>query len=169
MHAPARHRTSAPAALLCAALLFGASYGVPARAAGAAATATDAAHVRTALALLDHLDAQRFDRAEAMFDERMRAAVPAARLQAIWRSLPDSVGALTSRGAPQTSLQGALHVVRVPLQHERAALLATITLAADGRVAGFLVQPAPAPPVAAPPARARPGGSARDGRRGRGR
>ncbi|HUH89096.1 MAG TPA: alpha/beta fold hydrolase, partial [Lysobacter sp.] len=43
-----------------------------------------------------------------------------------------------------------MHVVIIPLHHEKAELLAQIAIDADGRIAGFLVQPAPPPPAAAP-------------------
>ncbi len=46
--------------------------------------------------------------------------------------------------------QGEAAVVQVPLHFEQAELVAKFAIDADGRIAGFLVQPAQAPPAPAP-------------------
>lgn len=107
--------------------------------------------VAVATALLDHLDAGRFAAAEALFTPQMAQAVPADKLQAVWESLPDQAGPATGRGAATVDAQGAVRLVVVPLHYANAALVAKVAVQDDGKVAGFLVQPAP-PPPAAPPA-----------------
>lgn len=91
--------------------------------------------------LLDHLDAQRWEQAEVMLDDTMRAAVPAARLGEVWRSLP----AAGERGQAQVTRQNGMQVAVVPLRRGDITLNATIAVAEDGRVAGFFVQPGEPP------------------------
>lgn len=107
---------------------------------------------RIAIALLDRLDAGDYASAEASFGAAMAAAVPAEKLKAIWQSLPAQVGAAKGRGTPQVRTQDGVTLVVVPLHHANAELLATIVVDAEGRIVGFLIQPAPPPPPAAPAA-----------------
>ena len=109
-----------------------------------------------ALALLDHLDAGRYDQAEAMFDQAMAKAVPADKLKAVWESLPAQAGAANGRGDPEIIDQGEARIVRVPLQYEKAALIASVAVDPHGRISGFLIQPAPAAAPVAPVADADP-------------
>ena len=113
------------------------------------AQATDAAGAQAiATRLLDHLDAGDYAAAEAMLDERMAAAVPADRLKAVWESLPAQAGAAKGRGEASVSAQQGVQLVVIPLHYAQAELIAKVAVGADGRIAGFLVQPAP-PPAAA--------------------
>ena len=109
-----------------------------------------------AVALLDHLDAGRYDQAEAMFDQAMAKAVPADKLKAVWESLPAQAGAANGRGDPEIIDQGEARIVRVPLQYEKAALIASVAVDPHGRISGFLIQPAPAAAPVAPVADADP-------------
>ena len=109
-----------------------------------------------AVALLDHLDEGRYDQAEAMFDQAMAKAVPADKLKAVWESLPAQAGAANGRGDPEIIDQGEARIVRVPLQYEKAALIASVAVDAQGRISGFLIQPAPAAAPVAPVADADP-------------
>ena len=108
--------------------------------------------VAVAAQLLDRLDAGEFAAAEASFAPEMAAAVPADKLQALWEALPKQVGPSKGRGDATVGVQGGLQVVVVPLHYANAELVATIAVQADGRIAGFLIQPAPPPPAAAPAA-----------------
>ena len=113
-----------------------------------AQVAPDAARA-TATKLLDHLDRGEFAQAEAMFDDAMRAAVPQATLGQVWKSLP----AAGSRGDTKLRADGDTQVTQTLLTRADARFIATVAIAADGRVSGLLVQPAPvAAPVAAVPA-----------------
>lgn len=98
--------------------------------------------------LLDHLDAQRWEQAEVMLDADMQKAVPAARLGEVWRSLPPA----GERGQAHVSRQNGMQIVVVPLTRGGATLNATVAVAENGRVAGFLVQPGEPPAAEAVPA-----------------
>jgi dienelactone hydrolase len=105
----------------------------------------------TALEALDHLDAGRYAQVEAMFEAQMAQAVPASQLEAVWKSLPAQAGAAKGRGEPQTGTQGDIATVQVPLHYTQAELVAKFAIDAQGKIIGFLVQPAPqaAPAVSA--------------------
>ncbi len=110
--------------------------------------------VVTATRLLDHLDAGEYADAEALFDAPMAAAVPADKLKAVWESLPAQAGAATGRGDAAASSQDGISIVVVPLHYANAELVARIAIAGDGKITGFLIQPAPPPAAAAPSANA---------------
>jgi len=114
----------------------------------AQATAPDALSI--ANALLDHLDAHDYAAAEAVFGEKMAAAVPADKLQAVWESLPTQAGEARGRGEPALQRQGDVQLVTVPLHYANVELIAKTVIGADGKVEGFLIQPAPPPAAAAP-------------------
>jgi len=106
----------------------------------------------TATALLDAMDAGDYAAAEAMFTADMAAAVPAERLQGVWESLPAQAGDAQGRGEMQASEANGATLVVVPLHYGKAELVAKVAVTADGKVAGFLVQPAPPPAAEAPAA-----------------
>lgn len=118
------------------------------RAQQAPVAGTDA--IALATQLLDHLDAAEYAQAEAMFSADMAQAVPADKLKAVWESLPAQAGAAQGRGEPASVLQGGTTMVRIPLAYAGAALVANVAINAEGRIAGFLIQPEAAP--ATPPA-----------------
>jgi dienelactone hydrolase len=117
----------------------------------AAAQAADPVAVATSA--LDHMDAGDYALAEALFDAKMAAAVPADKLKAVWESLPVQVGKAGGRGEATTAAQGGVTMVQIPLHYEKAELVAKFAIDGEGRIAGFVVQPAqttaPAPAVAA--------------------
>src|SRR5690606_21702534 len=79
-------------------------------------------------------------------------AVPAERLQGVWESLPAQAGEAQGRGEMQASAANGATLVVAPLHYANAELVAKVAVTADGKVAGFLVQPAPPPPADAPAA-----------------
>lgn len=105
--------------------------------------------------LLDQLDAGQYAAAEAMFSAQMKAAVPAAKLKAVWESLPAQMGAAGKRGVAQSSETDGFRIVVIPLDYANGRLQARVVLDKDDLVAGFLVQPAAPAPAAAPAADAR--------------
>lgn len=141
-------------AALAAAILTAPMAGHAAPQAAAPAAAPAASAQQTAIQLLDRLDAGDFAAVEASFTDQMRQEVPADKLREVWQSLPQQLGAATGRGAPQTAEQGGYQVVMVPLMYEGGVILAQTAIDAEGRIAGFLLQPAqPAQaPGQAPPA-----------------
>lgn len=126
-------------------ILLGAASALPAR-------ASDPAEA-LATQVLDRMDAGAFDAVVASFTPEAKAAIDATTLQRIWTSLPQQAGAAKGRGEPALATQGAFRIVTIPLHYEHANLNAIITLDAQDRVAGLLLQPAQAAPAPiAPPA-----------------
>ena len=101
--------------------------------------------VAIAVALLDELDARDYAAAEAMLTPQMAAAVPADKLAAVWESLPAQAGVATGRGEPQVVRSGDAAIVTVPLHYAGAELVAKVAVDAQGKVPGFVIQPAAAP------------------------
>ena len=118
-------------------------------------TTTDAAAATTlATTLLDHLDAGRFNEAEAMLTPEMLAAVPAAKLQQVWESLARDAGPAGPRGNAISTASGDMITVSIALPYAKASLVARISIDRSSRIAGLLIQPAPVPAPAAAPAAA---------------
>lgn len=105
--------------------------------------------IRIATGVLDQLDAGEYAAAEAGFTDTMATAVPAAKLKAIWESLPAQAGMATGRGEPTMKHADGFAVVVIPLHYEKIELVAELAINADGKVAGFFLKPAPPPPPAA--------------------
>ncbi len=103
--------------------------------------------ITAATALLDDLDAGHFDAVHARFTPKMAQAVSADKLKDVWTSLPKQFGKFEHRGTPRIQSSDGMTVVDIPLTYEQFALEASIATDADGKVAGFLVRPAP-PPLA---------------------
>jgi hypothetical protein len=116
--------------------------------AAAQQTPVDGAGIATRL--LDHLDAGRYADAEAMFGADMAKAVPADKLKAVWESLPAQAGDAKGRGDIATMMQGDTTLVKLPLHYAKAELVAKLAIGADGRIVGFLIQPAEVPAAVAP-------------------
>lgn len=106
----------------------------------------------TATTLLDRLDAGKFDEAVTEFSVEMKTAVPADKLQQVWASLPAQFGAASGRGEATVSDQGGATLVQIPLHYAHGELVAKVALGADGKIIGFLIQPAPPPAAPAPSA-----------------
>lgn len=100
--------------------------------------------------LLDQLDAGDYAAAEAGFTEQMAAAVPAAKLKAVWESLPAQAGAAGERGEPVVETRDGVSLVTIPLHYAKAELVAKVAIDGDGLIAGFLIQPASSPAAEAP-------------------
>src|SRR5690606_38669733 len=65
---------------------------------------------------------------------------------------PAQAGEAQGRSEMRTTQANGAMLVDVPLHYAGAELVAKVAVAADGKVAGFLVQPAPPPAAEAPPA-----------------
>jgi hypothetical protein len=99
------------------------------------------AAVAAAKAVVDELARGDFAGAAARFDERMRAALPEAKLRAAWEQIVRQTGAYRRRGEPHAEAAGGLRVGVVPAEFERATLDVRVTLDGDGRVAGLFFAP----------------------------
>ena len=69
--------------------------------------------------LLDRMNAGEYAQAESMFTAEMAKAVPAAKLKAVWESLPAQAGTAKGRGDPTVDTQGGTTLVTVPLPYEK--------------------------------------------------
>jgi dienelactone hydrolase len=138
---------------LIAITLMAASIGLPTCVVDAkqptAATQKKPDPVAAANAILDDMDAGRFASVYMRFSPDMAQAVSADKLKAVWVSLPQQFGKFEHRGTARVETVNGMTVVSVPLAFEHFALEASIATDADGKVAGFLVRPAPPPPAAA--------------------
>ena len=105
-----------------------------------------------AIRLLDQMDAKDYAAAEASFTPDMAAAVPADKLKAVWESLPAQAGVAKGRGEAKVTPHQGMQVVVIPLHYANGELLAQVVVDAEGRIAGFLIKPAPPAPAAAPAA-----------------
>ncbi|MGY1425374.1 alpha/beta fold hydrolase [Lysobacter sp. A289] len=130
---------------------------LPARVATAATDTTPAAAVLDPQAIasrfLDQLDAGDYAAAEATFTDRMATSVPVEKLKLVWEQLPVQLGPAGGRGEATVTQHDGMHIVVMPLDYGDAGVIAQIVITAEGRIAGFLVQPAakatPVPPLAA--------------------
>lgn len=104
--------------------------------------------VAIATRLLNQLDAGGFEAATGPFTPQMREAVSADALRQIWGSLPPAAG----RGEAVVQKAEGATIVVIPLHRQGMELLAQVAIVDDGRIAGFMVEPAPPPPAPAPPA-----------------
>ncbi len=111
------------------------------------AAGKDDGAVALAVQVLDRLDAGEYSAIIESGTQQMQAAIDAEALAGVWTSLPGQLGEATGRGEPTFSMRGTLRVVVIPLHYERGMLNAIISLDAQDRVAGLLLQP----PAAAPP------------------
>lgn len=118
-----------------------------AAAAPATQPATDSTTI--AMSLLDQLDAGRFAAVHARFSPDMAKAVDAAQLKAIWESLPRQFGAFQHRGAASVRHVDGMRVVDIPLAYAHGQLRASVAIDSSGKIAGFLIKPAPPPPPVA--------------------
>src|SRR6185369_10416889 len=70
----------------------------------------------------------------------------------VWTSLPAQFGKGTGRGEAEVSEQGSATLVQILLHYAHGELVAKVALGADGKIIGFLIQPAPPPAAPAPAA-----------------
>lgn len=103
-----------------------------------------------AVQTLDRLDAGDYGAIVDSFTPEARAAIDAEGLAKVWTALPDQLGAATGRGEPGVATRGAFRVVSIPLQYARSTLNAIVTIDAQDRIAGLLLQPPAAAPAPRP-------------------
>src|SRR5690606_1068355 len=135
---------------LAAALLATSGIGQAAPQEAATASAPAANAQQAALQLLDRLDAGDYPGLEASFSDEKRQQVPSNKLRQGGESLPQQLGTATGRGEPQFAEQGGYQVVMVPLMFERGVILSQTAIDGEGRIAGFLLQPAQPAPAGEP-------------------
>lgn len=113
----------------------------PAQAAGPATEAPASAEALAAAnRFLDRFYAGEFEAAREDFDATMRDALSAEQLATVATQL-QGAGPLESRGAPKTSHVDGYQVLVFPLRHRAAAVDGTVSIGAEGRIAGVFFTP----------------------------
>lgn len=111
--------------------------------------------VETARTILGELAAKQFDKVEAWFDDRMRAALPAERLAQVWNGLEAQVGPFSEIRGVVVAGSGSRTVTLV-CHFERADLDALLTFNENGQLAGLHFRPAESAAAWEPPGYAQP-------------
>lgn len=139
--------------LLATALLVGGGIALVRHLLPPAATpaAADPAQARRAEAFLDLLDAGRYDEALAMGSPRLREALAGGKLQKVWETLPQQLGARQARGPVRGEAIDGHPILTASLQFGLTALDARIGFDADGLIDGFRLVPAQTPTTPAAP------------------
>jgi hypothetical protein len=102
--------------------------------------------VARAQAIVAQLGAREFGKVEAEFNDTMKAALPAGRIEAVWTNVVSQAGALRRSGGTRTQTSGAFQIVIVTCEFERATLDLHVVFDAAGKVGGLTLRPASAPP-----------------------
>ena len=102
----------------------------------AAAPASDPLEAK-ANGLVDKLSSGDFAGVTAMFDSKMKSALPASALQQTWQGLTNQVGAFQSKGAVRKTTEAGYDVVYVPCQFAQRTLTAKVVFDSSGNVAGL--------------------------------
>jgi dienelactone hydrolase len=86
-----------------------------------------------------------FEAATKNFDDTMKKALPADKLEATWKKVQEQVGAFKKQAGARTSKAGKYDVVLITCEFEKTALAAKVVFDDQRRVAGlFFVPPPPA-------------------------
>jgi len=115
------------------------------------AQATQAEVVGRVEALIDALAAGRVDEVVAAFDDRMRAALPAPELAAIWAAAEQQAGRFERRIGATTRTKDAYVIVTMTCAFARANVDIQFVLDAEGKVGGLAMKPAAMVATAPPP------------------
>ncbi len=102
---------------------------------------------------VDQLAGGRFGDAAASFDETMAKAAPPEKLQQVWTALTVSNGAFKQCIASRRDQAGVYRRAFVTCQFERGELDLLVVFDQAGKITGFFINPAYAPPVYADAAR----------------
>jgi len=106
---------------------------------------------RRALEVLDAWMSGRDDEVMALFDDTMRAQLPAEKFAQTWPQLTGLVGAYESCGDPIVRPFGEHTVVNVPMEFEAGPMTGRVVFDREGRIAGlFVLNPSAASPLPAP-------------------
>jgi len=95
-----------------------------------------------ARAFVAQVAAHDFAGAVSGFDDRMKAGLPADKLEAAWSQIEQAAGAFTGIGTATTTDDSGVHVVTLDGQFGKIHLDLVIAIDADGRLGGFRIKPA---------------------------
>lgn len=113
----------------------------PGASSDSSATKVDKACEKLSETMLDALGKGDYANAGKAFNNEMKKALPAAKLQEAWESLLTNFGPPQMRGEPQGKRDKGLAAIYTPLKFERGNLVSQVACDVDGKVAGFYVVP----------------------------
>jgi uncharacterized protein len=102
--------------------------------------------------LIQELVTGQFDKVEAIYDARMKEALPPGKLADGWRDINKQAGAFQAISSTETSQVQGLQVVKMQCKFENSLLDATVVFNPDGKLGGLSFQPHQAPPAPWTPA-----------------
>ena len=107
---------------------------------------------KDAQAFIEMLQKQEFAKAETLFTDQMKAALPEDKLKATWTTLVMQAGAFKQQRGARVEMIGNMQRVTVTCDFERAPLDVIVAYNPAGLIGGFNVRPytPPAPPWSAP-------------------
>src|SRR5271169_5648931 len=118
--------------------------------------ATDSPSAVAAKQVIQELVAGQFEKVEAIYDARMKDALPPGKLAGGWRDLNKQAGAFQAITSTETSQVQGLQVVKMQCKFENSLLDATMIFNPDGKLGGLSFLPHQAPPAPwTPPAYAK--------------
>jgi uncharacterized protein len=118
--------------------------------------AQDSPSAVAAKRLIQELVAGQFEKVEAIYDERMKQALPPGKLADGWRDLNKQAGEFQAITSAEASQVQGLQVVKMQCKFENSLLDATVVFNPDGKLGGLSFQPHKAPPAPwTPPAYAK--------------
>jgi dienelactone hydrolase len=118
--------------------------------------AKDSPSAVAAKQIIQELVAGQFDKVEAIYDARMKEALPPGKLADGWRDLNKQAGAFQAITSAETSQVQGLQVVKMQCKFENSVLDATVVFNPDGKLGGLSFRPHQAPPAPwTPPAYAK--------------
>jgi dienelactone hydrolase len=106
--------------------------------------------------VIQELVAGQFEKVEAIYDARMKEALPPGKLADGWRDLNKQAGAFQAISSTETSQVQGLQVVKMQCKFENSLLDATVVFNPDGKLGGLSFRPHQTPPAPwTPPAYAK--------------
>src|SRR5271169_4529110 len=118
---------------------------------------TDSPSAVAAKQIIQELVAGQFEKVEAIYDARMKEALPPGKLADGWRDLNKQAGAFQAITSTETSQVQGLQVATLQCKFENSLLDATVVFNPDGKLGALSFQPHQVPPAPwTPPAYAKP-------------
>ena len=107
--------------------------------------AQDSPSAVAAKQIIQELVAGQFEKVEAIYDARMKEALPPGKLADGWRDLNKQAGAFQAISGTETSQVQGLQVVKLQCKFENSLLDATVVFNPDGKLGGLSFRPHQAP------------------------
>jgi uncharacterized protein len=109
--------------------------------------AQDSPSAVAAKQIIQELVSGQFEKVEAIYDARMKEALPPGKLADGWRDLNKQAGAFQAITSAESSQVSGLQVVKMQCKFENSLLDATVVLNPDGKLGGLSFRPHQAPPA----------------------